>query len=99
MATLFSLPLNFPATAPNYGTVQRVSDIQNKWVQITAFAGSLNIEISLDNGSHYWPIVTGVTAPGLYEIPQPATHLRLRVLSGPGATPTGVVAGVYSADG
>lgn len=100
MPRLFSAQLALPPNlaAAGVGADTKVGDMQNKWVQVIGpFGGGLNLEISLDNGSNYWTVFTGLTAPNVVQVPQSATHMRVRSTSALSGTPKVVVAGFYDA--
>jgi hypothetical protein len=75
---LESYPLNIKATAGN-GTSQLVRDLREKYVQIGggAFTGSLQVEVSLNGGTDYFASGAAITAPIVFSIPEPATHIRI----------------------
>jgi hypothetical protein len=89
---LESVVLTVPA-APGNGASAKVRDLTTKYVQVGGtFTGSLNIEVSL-NGTDYVPTVAGITAPGLFEVPEPATYVRMAVGSLSSGTPTATLNG------
>lgn len=93
---VFSYPLQFTATTPAGGIVQSVRDLQNIWVQYATAAGTFAIDVSFD-GVHYQTVAT-ISATGLTQIPQPASHLRVRATSG-GTGSLIVINGYYDGDG
>lgn len=87
-------PLNVSSSV-GAGTPQACRDLRDKAIQIApAFTGNLNIEVSLDNGAHFFAIITGLTAPGLTAIPWPATHVRVNTISLTGTAPNVILAGM-----
>src|ERR1700742_5379120 len=93
----FSSPLNVPNSDNAAGTAHSLVDFhQNTWVQVTApFTGTLDIEIALDDGLTFFPYVTGITAPGLFQIVPPALSIRIRRGVVSAGEPAAVVAGFY----
>jgi hypothetical protein len=95
---LYSLKLAVPSNV-GAGGAQRVRDLTGKYVQIIgAFTGSLTVEVSLDDGNNFVASGGAITAPGIVEVKEPATHMRLRATSMSGTAPTAVVAG-FNYDG
>lgn len=98
MSRIFSTQLGIPNTSPGIGVDTKVGDMQSKWIQVSGpFTGALNLELSLDNGSNYWTVLTGLTVNTVVQIPQTATHMRLRSTSALSGTPRVTVAGYYDA--
>lgn len=90
---IFTQGLAVPG-AVGVGAAQLVRDFQSMAVQVIgAFTGSLTIEISLNGGADYAAASAAITAPGLFNIPWPATHIRVRVVSLTGAPPAVAFAG------
>lgn len=80
--------------SPGNGTAIPVRDLTSKFVQVYGtFVGSLNLEVSLNQGNDFAPTVVGVTAPGIYEISEPATHVRIALVSLSSGTPGAVLNG------
>ena len=58
------------------GDAQDCDGLVDKWVEVVSLsAGSVDIEVSTD-GTAYQSVET-VSASGWYELPQPATHVRI----------------------
>jgi hypothetical protein len=90
-------PLDLPATAPNDGDDIECSVYKNKTVQIIgAFTGSIDIEVSLDNGGHYAKSQTGITAPGVYDVPHTCTNIRLHLSALTVGTPSAYLGGLHT---
>lgn len=70
-----------------------VRDMHEKYVQISGtFVAGLTIQVSLNGGADYVDKGAGL-APGMYVIPEPATHLRIKTTSYVSGDPAAVVAG------
>lgn len=91
---LESYSLDVKATAGN-GTSQSVRDLREKYVQIGggAFTGSLQVQVSLNEGADFASSGAAFTAPGIVSIPEPATHIRIVTGSLSAGTPTACVNG------
>lgn len=87
-----SIVMLVPA-APGNGASYKVRDLTTKCVQVAGtFVGTLNIEVTL-NGTDYIPTVAGITAPGLYEVPEPAMLVRMVVVALSSGAATAVLNG------
>lgn len=95
---LYKISLDVP-TAAGVGAPKPLRDIQlEKCVQVAGtFTANLSIEVSLD-GTHYQAVVTGVTAPGIHQLPYPAATVRVRTVSFASGAPVVTVAG-YGSNG
>lgn len=91
---LESYSLNIKATAGS-GTSQLVRDLREKYVQVGggAFTGSLQVEVSLNGGTDFYASGAAITAPIVFSIPEPATHIRIVTGSLSAGTPTACVNG------
>lgn len=88
--------LNVPGTTPPVtGTSQNIRDLRLKYVQIGGgvFTGSLSLEVSLNDGVDFFLSGAARTAQGIWEVPEPATHIRVLVNSLSAGTPTVTLAG------
>ena len=71
--------LDVPAVANTNGDAVQVKDYRDKTIQVHGtFSAGLEIQVSLDGGTTFVPVVTGITAPGIHQVPQTCTHLRVR---------------------
>jgi hypothetical protein len=78
-----SLTLDCPVAGNGTGSASHVANLEGMWCQVSGtFTATVAVEVSLD-GTNYVAI-GNVTAPGLIEVPQPASAVRI-VVSGWGA--------------
>lgn len=91
------LVLDVP-TSVAAGAAKPVQDLQTKWAAVSGtFSATLVIEVSMDNAT-WFTVASGITAPGLHEIPQSVAFARVRATAFASGTPEVVIAG-YMSDG
>jgi hypothetical protein len=90
---LDTLTLAVPSAVGN-GVAQSVRDLREKYVQVDGvFAGSLDIEVSLNGGNTFAKSAVALTAPGIRSIPEPATHVRVVMTALTSGAATAVITG------
>lgn len=86
-------PLPVPTSA-GAGAAQIVRDLREKYIQVGGtFSATFSIEGSLDGGTTWGAIQSGINAAGWHSIPHPLTHIRVVTSSYTSGTPRVVLAG------
>jgi hypothetical protein len=84
--------LEVPAVAGANGGSVSVRDYRDKTVQILGtFSATLDVQVSLDGGNNYVSVAAALTAPGVHQIPQTCTHIRVRTVAFVSGVPAAVL--------